>query len=372
MDNDVIQMMDADKIKTKKELLAELKALREKHDALVSSKTKTAKSSSVSRPDTDYMNILNEIDDGYWETDLKGNLTFCNEAMKQITGFSLEELIGSNYRIMCDDKTAELIFNHFNSVYNSESPRKTMIYDITRKDKTERAVEISVSLIRSSSGTPTGFRGILRDVTERYRAMDLEESFNMMRKALGQTVHALSLVLEVRDPYTAGHHRRVSDLARSIAAQMNFNTHRIDGIRIAGSIHDIGKISIPSEILSKPGSLTDIEYKLVKMHPQMGYDILKNIDFPWPVAMAVYQHHERINGSGYPLGIKGKEIIMEARILAVADVVEAMASLRPYRRAIGIDRALEEIKKNRDILYDADVADSCVNLFLEKGYQLKN
>jgi PAS domain S-box-containing protein len=364
--------MDSDKIKTKKELLAELNALRKKHDALLSSKKKTGKTLSVSQPDTDYRHILDEIDDGYWETDLKGNHTFCNEAMRQITGFRNDELIGSSYRILCDDKTAQLIFKHFNSVYNPGSPRKTTIYDIIRKDKTERVVEISVSLIRSTSGTPTGFRGILRDVTERHRAIDMEESFNMMRKALGQTVHALSLVLEVRDPYTAGHHRRVSDLARSIAAHMNYTAHRIDGIRIAGSIHDIGKISIPSEILSKPGSLTEIEFKMVKMHPQMGFDILKNIDFPWPIALAVYQHHERINGSGYPLGIKGKDIIMEAKILAVADVVEAMASLRPYRRAIGIDRALEEIRINRDILYDAGVVDACISLFQEKGYKLKD
>jgi PAS domain S-box-containing protein len=372
MDNDAIQIMDPDKTKTKKELLAELKALRKEHDALATSNRKTATSPEMRRPDTEFKHILDEIEDGYWETDLKGNHTYCNEAMSQITGFSIDELIGSSYRILCDDKTAELIYKHFNSVFNSETLRKTMIYDIIRKDKTERAVEISVSMIRSPSGKPTGFRGILRDVTDRYRAMDLEENFKMMRKALGQTVHALSLVLEVRDPYTAGHHRRVSDLARSIATQMNFTTHRIDGIRIAGSIHDIGKISIPSEILSKPGSLTDIEFKLVKQHPQMGYDILKNIDFPWPVALAVYQHHERLDGSGYPLGIKDKDILIEAKILAVADVVEAMASLRPYRRAIGIERALEEIKKNRNILYDADVVDNCVILFLEKGYQLKN
>ena len=146
----------------------------------------------------------------------------------------------------------------------------------------------------------------MRDITERQRDMDLQESFNMMRKALGQTVQALSLAIEVRDPYTAGHHRRVSDLARSIATAMGMSREAIDGIRIAGSIHDIGKISIPSEILSKPAKLTDIEYKIIQTHPQMGYDILKNIDFPWPVAMAVYQHHERINGSGYPRGLTEK------------------------------------------------------------------
>ena len=371
MHNDAIQIMDSNKTKTKKELLEELKALRKQHKALLSSQ-RIVQQSNAQQPDNDYRHILEEIDDGYWEVDLNGNHTFCNEAMTHITGYSTKMLVGSSYRMLMDAKTAKLLFGHFNAVYQSESPRKTMVHEIIRKDKTKRIVEISVSLIRSPSGTPTGFRGIMRDITERLRTMDLEESFNVIRKVLGQTVQALSLVLEVRDPYTAGHHRRVSDLARAIATYMNYSRERIDGIRIAGSIHDIGKISIPSEILSKPGNLTEIEFRLVKTHPQMGYDILKSIDFPWPVALAVYQHHERINGSGYPSGITGKDIIKEAKILAVADVVEAMASLRPYRRAIGIDRALEEIKINRDKLYAADVVDACIILFLEKGYVLKD
>ena len=304
--------------------------------------------------------------------DLNGNTTFCNEAMCRITGYARDELLGMNFRDYMDAKTAKEVDNHFNAVFRSEAEKKTVVYEIIRKDKTERIVEISVTLIRSPAGTPTGFRGIMRDITERLRDMDLQESFNMMRKALGQTVQALSLALEVRDPYTAGHHRRVSDLARAIASLMGFSRDRIDGIRIAGSIHDIGKISIPSEILSKPATLTAIEFKLIKTHPQMGYDILKNIDFPWPVAMAVYQHHERINGSGYPTGITDKEIILEAKILAVADVVEAMSSHRPYRRAIGTDIAIDEIKKNSGILYDGNVVDACCVLFKEKGYLFKD
>jgi HD-GYP domain-containing protein (c-di-GMP phosphodiesterase class II) len=146
---------------------------------------------------------------------------------------------------------------------------------------------------------------------------------------------------------------------------------KIEGIRIAGSIHDIGKLSIPAEILSKPTKLTEIEFSLVKGHSQSGYEMLKDVESPWPLAQIVYQHHERMNGSGYPRNLKGDEIILEARIMAVADVVETMASHRPYRAALGIEAAMEEVEKNKGILYDNTVADACLKLFREKGYQLK-
>jgi HD-GYP domain-containing protein (c-di-GMP phosphodiesterase class II) len=180
----------------------------------------------------------------------------------------------------------------------------------------------------------------------------------------------MAVVVETRDPYTAGHQRRVSDLARAIATEMNLSRGRIDGIRVMGSIHDIGKISVPAEILSKPTKLTDIEFGLIKAHSSAGYDILKEIEFPWPVAEIVLQHHEKLNGFGYPRGLKGNEILPEAKIICVADVVEAMASHRPYRPALGIEKALEEIFQNRGILYDPDVVDACLRLFREKGYVL--
>ena len=153
---------------------------------------------------------------------------------------------------------------------------------------------------------------------------------------------------------------------------MNFSVDQINGVRIAASIHDLGKISVPAEILSKPKRLTDIEFGLIKTHAQSGYDILKDIEFPWPIAKMVLEHHERMNGSGYPNGLTGDNILMESRILAVADVVESMASHRPYRSALGIDKALEEIEKNRGTLYDNAVADACLRLFREKGYQLQD
>jgi putative two-component system response regulator len=199
---------------------------------------------------------------------------------------------------------------------------------------------------------------------------ELKQSWLQVRKSLEGTIDALGRTMEIRDAYTYGHQKRVRRLACEIAGEMNLTQDQQDGLRLAGIVHDIGKISIPSEILSKPGQLTEIEYQLIKIHPESGYDILKDIEFTHPVAEIVLQHHERINGSGYPKGLKGAEILLEARVLAVADVVEAMASHRPYRPAKGIDAALEEIEKTKGGLYDPGVVDACLRLFHEKGYVL--
>jgi HD-GYP domain-containing protein (c-di-GMP phosphodiesterase class II) len=174
----------------------------------------------------------------------------------------------------------------------------------------------------------------------------------------------------MRDPYTAGHERRVAEIAVAIGAELGFDSRRLEGLRVAGYLHDIGKITIPSEILSKPGRLTAIEFKLIQGHPQASHDVLKAVEFPWPVAGVALQHHERIDGSGYPQGLKGEAILFEARIMAVADVVEAMSSHRPYRPGLGIDKALAEIERGRGTVYDANVADACARLFGEKGYSI--
>jgi len=185
------------------------------------------------------------------------------------------------------------------------------------------------------------------------------------------TIETMSKIVEAKDPYTAGHQQRVHQLAIAIAKELNFSEDKIEGIRIASLIHDIGKIGLPTEILSKPTKLSDIEFSLIKEHPQIGYNILKSIDFSYPVAKIVLQHHERLDGSGYPNHLKGDKIFLEARILGVADVVEAMSSHRPYRPSLGIDKALEEISQNRGILYDWKVVDICLNLFKEKGFKFE-
>ena len=191
-----------------------------------------------------------------------------------------------------------------------------------------------------------------QDIIERKLAdAKLQQTLDSLKNAVGATIQVMVSAIEMRDPYTSGHQIRSANLACAIATEMGLPQEKIDGIRMAGSIHDIGKLSIPAEILSKPTKLTNIEFSLIKEHSQSGYEMLKNVESPWPLAQIVYQHHERMDGSGYPRNLKGDEILMEARIMAVADVVEAMASHRPYRPALGIDAALAEIEKNRGILY---------------------
>jgi putative nucleotidyltransferase with HDIG domain len=242
-----------------------------------------------------------------------------------------------------------------------------------------------------------------RELADRKRAEEeLRRSCLKLERTLQATVGVLVAAVELRDPYTAGHQRRVARLADAIAKQMGLAEEQIEGTRMAAVIHDIGKINVPSEILSKPGPLSEsefdlvkthpqvghdilnipaegacktcglsqIEFSLIKTHPQVGYEVLKTIEFPWPVAEIVLQHHERLDGSGYPRGLSGEEIMLEARILAVADVVEAMSSHRPYRSARGQDKALEEISKNRGRLYDADVVAACLELFAQQRFDL--
>jgi HD-GYP domain-containing protein (c-di-GMP phosphodiesterase class II)/phage shock protein PspC (stress-responsive transcriptional regulator) len=199
---------------------------------------------------------------------------------------------------------------------------------------------------------------------------DLQKALETLKKAAGVTIQVMVSAVEARDPYTAGHQLRSAELACAIAEEMELSQDKIDGIRMAGAIHDIGKLSIPSELLTKPTKLSNLEFSLIKEHPSSGYEMLKDVESPWPLAQVVYQHHERMDGTGYPRKLKGDEILLEARILAVSDVVEAMASHRPYRPSIGLEAALQEIEKNRGILYDCAVVDACLRLFRQKGYQL--
>ena len=197
------------------------------------------------------------------------------------------------------------------------------------------------------------------------------ERTGQLHEVLGGTIKAMSRAVEKRDPYTAGHQQRVAELAVAMAREMGLTSDQIEGIHMAGIVHDLGKISVPAEILNKPGRLSDLEFGLIKTHCNAGYDILKEIRFPWPIAQMVLFHHEKMNGSGYPKGLSGEDIIPEVRILCVADVVEAMASHRPYRPALGIDVALEEISDNAGRLYDPEAVKACRWLFKEKGFALR-
>jgi putative two-component system response regulator len=210
-----------------------------------------------------------------------------------------------------------------------------------------------------------------RVLRERRLRFEINEGIQQQQQIMEGLILTLSSTVEVRDPYTSGHQKRVAELACTIAKHMDLSEDHINAIQMAGVIHDLGKIAIPSEILSKPGRLSEIEFSLIKTHPQVGFDILKDITFPLPIAQIVYQHHERMDGSGYPQGLKGDKILLEARIMTVADVVEAMASHRPYRPALGIDTALEEISKNKGTIYDTDAANACLKVFREKGFKFE-
>jgi putative two-component system response regulator len=201
------------------------------------------------------------------------------------------------------------------------------------------------------------------------RTRSLRKSEARLKTTLLESITAIAAIVELRDPYTAGHQRRVAQLASAIAGELGWSEQQIEGLNMAGVVHDLGKIRVPAEILSKPGTLSEIEFSMIQQHSQAGYDILKEIDFPWPIAEFVLQHHERLDGSGYPHGLKGDEILPETRILSVADVFEAMASHRPYRPGFGIETALKEIEAKRGTLFDPDVVDAILLLFREKGYQ---
>jgi HD-GYP domain-containing protein (c-di-GMP phosphodiesterase class II) len=230
----------------------------------------------------------------------------------------------------------------------------------------------NIELIKEVSVLKQRIRELEQSESERELVKEkLRDSLQQLRRAVETIIQVLVMAVEVKDPYTAGHQRRMTNLARAIAGEMGLPPEIIEGLRMAGVIHDIGKITLPTEVLSKPTKMSDIEISLISEHVRLGYDILKDVESPWPMAEIVYQHHERMDGSGYPRNLKGEEIRIEARILAVADVVEAMASNRPYRPAVGLDAALEEIEKNKGILYDNAAADACLRLFRKKGFKLE-
>jgi len=320
--------------------------------------------------------VLRSVGDGVIASDRAGLVTFMNQMAEKLTGRKQEEVLGKKLTEVLNVKDEELgsLEKHLVEKVITQGLIINLLEDrlLVAKDGTEIPISDSLAPIREDDGETAGTVLVFRDITERKRMEEeRQQAVDRLRKAMGATVQSMAVVVETRDPYTAGHQRRVADLACAIATEMGLTTDQIDGIRTTGTIHDIGKISIPAEILSKPTKLSGNEFGLIKVHPQSGYDIFKDIDFPWPVARMVLEHHERMNGSGYPQGLPGDKLLIESRIIAVADVVEAMASHRPYRPGLGIDKALDEISKNKGILYDREVVAACLRLFNEKGYKME-
>jgi PAS domain S-box-containing protein/putative nucleotidyltransferase with HDIG domain len=313
-----------------------------------------------------HRDLVENINDIIYATDKHGIITYIAPRIEDVGGYTAAALIGRPFLDFVHEEDVPYMRDRFEQdLAGHAEPHE---YRAVTKAGDIRWVRVS-SRPFFKEGRVIGLRGVMTDFTARKRAEEaLQHSYQQLRETFIETVNALASTVEMKDPYTAGHQRWATRLACAIAKELGLSEERIEGIRMAGLIHDIGKINIPAEILSKPGQLSELQYNMVKIHPQVGCDILREIKFPWPVAEIVLQHHERMNGSGYPERRSGEEIILEARILAVADTVEAMASHRPYRVAHGIESALKEITRNKGTLYDPAVVDACLVLF-EKGFR---
>ncbi len=332
---------------------------------------------ALSESERRYRLLAENISDVIWVTDMNLSPTYFSPSVTRLLGYSVEEAMAGTVETRLTSASLEAVTDTFARVVALEqrkpgrvSGEGTLELEFKRKDGSMVWADTTVSFLRDSSGRPVEILGVLRDISERKKAEEgLHHSLEVLERTIEGTVQAIASTVETKDRYTAGHQRRVSQLACAIAREMGLSSDRTRTIRTAGLLHDLGKISLPSEILSKPGNLTEIEFAIIKTHPQAAYDILKNIESFGQIAEIVLQHHERMNGSGYPFALRGEGILLEARILAVSDVVEAMFSHRPYRPALGLDKALGEIIQNSGTLYDPDVVSSCTRLFAEKGFQ---
>jgi PAS domain S-box-containing protein/putative nucleotidyltransferase with HDIG domain len=309
-----------------------------------------------------YKSLFENSLDGVYQTTLEGRYIDTNPALIKILGYdSKEELLKVN--------VAKQIYLSVKARPSIDERGKIFTAQFRKKDGTIIWVEVS-SRVFYKNGKPDHYEGIVRDITRRMETEEnLKLSYEKLQKTLGGAIKTLASIVETKDPYTAGHQVRVAKLSVAIAKELGLSEEKVRAISIASLIHDIGKISVPASILAKPARLTDIEFAMVKIHSQIGYDILKEIDFGYPIADIVLQHHEKINGSGYPKGLKGNDIMIEARIITVADTVESMASHRPYRPALGINKALKELEEGRGILYDKDVADTCIRVVIENKFK---
>ena len=295
---------------------------------------------------------------------------YVNPHLAGILGYQPSELIGRDVAETVMESDRAVFLASLARCLSGAEDSQQLTYLCRRRDGS--TVDIGAHINHATHAGKPAVIGVVQDIRDKKRAeAKIQDYIRQLERGMLSTIKAVSVMSELRDPYTYGHEQRVGDLSGAIAAEMGLDAHVVKGLQIAGYVHDIGKIVVPAEILAKPTKLTKAEFELIKSHPEQGYEVLKEIDFPWPVAQVAMQHHERLDGSGYPQGLKGDQIIPEARILAVADVVEAMAAHRPYRPSLGIDAALEEVVKNRGVKYDAAAVDACVRLFHERGYVLE-
>jgi PAS domain S-box-containing protein/putative nucleotidyltransferase with HDIG domain len=331
-----------------------------------------AANQTIKKSETKYRSIFQNSISGIFQISKEGRLLVSNPALYRMLGYSSQDEmitilknIGLQLYVNMEDH------HHLISLLKQNNYVDGYETQLRRKNGSILWVKANIWTVRDDNNHLLFHEGIVEDITDRIqKEKNIITSAEKLKNAMMGTINLVATIVEQRDPYTAGHQHRVAELAHAIAQELNFSPQQLEGIRVAGLIHDVGKISIPAEILTKPSKLSPIEMNLVQAHAEAGYTILKGIEFPWPILNAIHQHHERINGSGYPGGLTKADIIPEALILAVADVVEAMASHRPYRAALGIDIALQEIEKNKSILYDEDASKACLNLFRNKGYKI--
>ncbi|MGE4519644.1 MAG: HD domain-containing phosphohydrolase [Desulfobacteraceae bacterium] len=318
-----------------------------------------------------FKSLIETTSDWIWESDGKGRFTYSSPRVEELIGFSIEDIMNKTIIDFLPVHLRGLYRESYENMLVQGKPFKGFEVTGLAKNGKNVVLEINAVPVFSETGELLGYRGVTRDITLRKMAMEaLEKSRDSLHANLEETVKSLASAEEKRDPYTAGHQTRVDRLACAIARELELPAKQIEGLHFAALLHDIGKIALPSEFLSKPTVLSSQEHEIIKCHAENGYDILKNIHFPWPVAEIVHQHHELLDGSGYPKGLKGEDILFEAKILTVADVVEAMSSHRPYRPSLGIEASLDEIRTGRGIKYDEAVVDACLNLILEKNFDI--
>ena len=331
-----------------------LKELEEQHLEIIKSEEK-------------YRRLLDGLSSDYfiYHHDIEGIFTYISPSVSKLLGYSTED-IKKHYSIyFTDNPINQLAKDNTNKALQGEEQQSYEV-EVVAKNGKFHLLQISERPLFDEDENVIGIEGIAHDITAQKRLEKLEhESNDKIHKSLVDAIGAIAITVEKRDPYTAGHQQRVAKLAVMIGRKLGLSNEKLEGILLGATVHDIGKITIPTEILTKPTKLMDIEFELIKNHPQQGYEILKDVEFPWPLGKMILQHHERIDGSGYPNGLKADEIIIEAKIICVADVIEAISSHRPYRAALGLELALEEVKKYRNILYDASVVDAAIEVMNE-------